>query len=549
MSKIENKSVSLQPKNGVYDKALKLSVHRIQSFLNTDLAASTVGSFDRYYWGWKKKDFEDATLAYAMVPLRKGLKKLEDNSTFDFMEDLVVDHLLRLQHPNGSFDQSYPNELHPKVGLDISSVFYNFLKQKKVSEVETAYRKLLKFSLKGEERYALICNHLAHHAYEYLLAYDTFGDRKYYDKAASILRLIEKNTDSIEGWHREYLGADPGYQTRTLKYLTKCLPFFEKNEKDSCLIICIQSTRFLQKTILPDGTLYGAFGSRNTELIYPSGIEFMARLMPEEFESLARRVRIAVDEERMILPMSLEFDNFIRLFDDYLDAQEQLEGREGDAAIKVPAVSQAQEFFLENYGLLCRRIGRCSIYIHTKYGGAIAVYREADEVCKNAGLIIEDSRGDYYGTKNLHQKSTVTLLENSNIEIRFNLFKSTHEELTPLKLIFLRLLNLTVLRIFKISDMFRNLVVKRLMVGERNTAYGGGIRKIIFSSEDIHIKDSLGLEFTPKRIWHARNINLFHMASSRYFRSSDSISKPFKVLSVGQNEKLEFDTKIELDIK
>jgi hypothetical protein len=534
--------------NGVYDKSLKLSVHRIQSFLNTDLWTSTAGSFDRHYWGWKKNDFEDATLAYAAVPLEKGLNRLKENSVFDFMQGLVVDHLLRLQHPDGSFDQSYPNELHPKVGLDVSSVFYSFLKQNAVSEVETAYKKLLEFSLKKEEKYALICNHLSHHAYEYLLAYDVFGDRKYYEKAVSTLKLIENNTDPLEGWHKEYFGADPGYQTRTLRYLTKCLSFLENNDKEVCLNICIQSARFLQKTVLPDGTLYGAFGSRNTELIYPSGIEFMARQIPEEFGSLAYQIRNAVKGERTFLPMTLEFDNFIRLFDDYLDAQEQLELNEEAGRIK-PSAFQAQEFFLENYGLLCRRVGRCSIYIHTKYGGPIAVYREDEEVFKNAGLLIEDVDGDCYGTKNLHQNSTVTLQENSNIEIRFKLFKSVQEELTPLKLILLRLLNLTVLRIFKISDLFRNLVVKRLMIGEKNATYGGGIRKFMFSSEEIHIIDSLDLKFTSKHIWHARNLNLFHMASSRYFHSTEGASKPFKILSTDKYEKLQFDTKIEIDMK
>ena len=101
-----------------------------------------------------------------------------------------------------------------------------------------------------------------------------FNEIKYYNEFKKILTKLETCIND-EGGLIEYNSYDPGYQTRSLKYLTKTLKLLKGNDFDRCLELCNNSLKFLNKVFMPDGTLYSMFGSRNTELIYPSGIEYM----------------------------------------------------------------------------------------------------------------------------------------------------------------------------------------------------------------------------------------------------------------------------------
>ena len=202
--------------------------------------------------------------------------------------------------------------------------------------------------------YGTISNHLAHHLFEYLVAHNLLGDKLFYYKAIDILDTIEANTDD-EGWHLEYRGGDPGYQTRTLKYLVKSLPFLAKDEHMRCMQLCEKSCSFLSKAILPDGTIFSAFGSRNTSIIYPSGIEFMAQ-KNEKFIEIANRVRISFEANANTFPEYLEFDNYIRLFDDLLEAEE-IKKINGTFNSNFAKSEPASDFHLKNFGLLKKQSG------------------------------------------------------------------------------------------------------------------------------------------------------------------------------------------------
>ena len=509
----------------IYLSNLEMGYRRLRSFLNRDICSDSVGCFDRYFWGWKKRDFQDATLAFASIPLKKTALRLGLEWATDL--ELSASNVCRLQHSDGSFDQSYPNEKHPKVGLDFSSVLYTFLQENRDVRIEKCYRKLVDYSLLAEETYGTISNHLAHHFYEYLLAFDYFGSSIYIRKACEILSQIEVNTHE-EGWHCEYMGADPGYQTRTLRYLTKALPLLEGKMRLRCEELCLHSVRFLDKVVLPDGTLYGAFGSRNNAILNPSGIERMARMLPADFSNLVRRVRQSISCGRCILPLQLEFDNFIRLFDDFLDAQKVLEDGEEEKIYAQKVLEDGKEekihdcpaipdYQLSDYGFIHRRLYAYDVFIQVKYGGAVAVYHEEECICRDGGLIFEDKKGGFYGTKNLLDFSRMLEREEGEIRCECTLAPSVHEELTPFKLIILRFLNLTFLRLTFLAELFRKAVVGRLIIGRQSPQVGHNLRTVRLLLEGVEICDEFSLQFVPRRIWRLGNVHLFHMASSRYF--------------------------------
>ena len=89
---------------------------RIISHINLNVGQSSFGSFDRNYWGWLEKDFQNSTLIFSVCVLKKI--GLISNSKIKFFELATLKNLKKIYKQRGLFDQSYPNEMHPTVGLD-----------------------------------------------------------------------------------------------------------------------------------------------------------------------------------------------------------------------------------------------------------------------------------------------------------------------------------------------------------------------------------------------------------------------------------------------
>lgn len=497
-----------------YLQDLQLSHQRLKSFLNHDLNSDSCGSFDRYYWGWKKRDFSDSTLQFALIPLLRTWGE-EDPK---FIVEIVFSFLQKAIYANGSCDQSYPYEGHPKTFLDIAPVFFQLVSSStpylSAAQVQLAHNLLakgLRFSLEAEEDYAIVCNHIAYDCWVYLEAAKVLGDMKYYLRACDDLRRIASHTNS-EGWHLEYQGADPGYQSRALKYLVKCIDLFQGSERELCRDLVFKSGEFLNRVILPDGTLYAMFGSRNSAILYPSGIEFLARKWPERFSKLAKRVRESVLRREAILPLQLEFDNFVRLFDDFLDADSQFQPEQSEQG----TFEDSYDFELPHYGLKSWQVGSQQVYFYMRYGGALTVYEGNRVTYREGGLLIKDASGSYYGSRNLIKPSTTLSNQVNQIEIETEVFKSIQQDLTPGKQILLRLANLTFLRFKWPAGIFRKLVVAVLISGRPKSSLGTVRRKLSWTAQGLSVIDDIQLNFKAVKIFRVLHLHLFHMASSRY---------------------------------
>ena len=104
--------------------------------------------------------------------------------------------------------------------------------------------------------------------------------------------------------------------------------------------------------------------------------------------------------------------------------------------------------------------------------------------------------------------------------------RSRHEELTPSRMILLRSLNLTVLRSQSVGDLFKRIVVRRLISG-RETLPLSLRRTIAWSPAGIRIEDRLSAEpaLRPRlegaELLRCRRVIANHMASSRYFQPAE----------------------------
>ena len=305
----------------IYINNVYREVKRILSFLDRNIASSTYGCFDRRYWSWRIGDMPNASLQYGVYPLTWLWKhdktgKYKGNSILLDWIIAALNYWIKIQNRNGSFNQFFPNE--QSVGTTyytLSAVLYAFENIKDLIDdglrvkIEDTIAKSSNFILKNDEDYAIISNHIALFAYVNLLLHQTLHDNRFKEEALKQLDVIFQNQSS-EGWFLEYEGADPGYQTQCIYYLSEC--YLLTGDVQILDKIRKSIEDFLVYFFHPDGSFGGEYGSRNTEIVYPAGFEILKDKIPACRE-ITKFIQNNIQDSRLVSLDSLDDENLIRL--------------------------------------------------------------------------------------------------------------------------------------------------------------------------------------------------------------------------------------------
>lgn len=503
-----------------YEREFEATARIAFGMWNRDPASPSYGSFDRAWWGWKFKDFPDATLQYAARLVVPYAEKTGEGSPIGEWLEAWVRFVSSIQHRDGSLDQAYPNERTPGVVFDVLSTFISVHEGPHLSlESRALLGRIIEraagFAMRTDEHHGEIANHIAEYAYE-LAEYARFsGDLRATEAAGRYRDRLLSLFDREEGWFREYEGPDPGYQTRTLRYLVKLarLPGHE-----DLWDVAEKAGEFLADFIMPDGSVHPMLGTRSTAIVYPSGIEALAARNPGRFAPLAARVRNAWDQGLVPLPSSIDFANAIRVADD---------AREAVAVMtSLPEAHPAGSpgpLVLPRAGLSAWRSADRQVYLASSLGGVVVVY---DREPGGWHLVLEDSgyllraRGASWLTR-MPGAGTVVTRDEKGATVRSRFTRVLHDELTPSRFILLRILNLTVLRSQWIGDLFRKLVVNRLMAGRAFLPLTL-TRSLRFEGDKVRLDDIVETDGDfGGRMWRCRRLTGAHMASARYFQRSE----------------------------
>lgn len=524
----------------IYLKEFKNIAHQTYSRWNRDPASPSYGSFDRAYWGWKYKDFSDATLQFG-VRLAIDLSVMENaTSELPILLDGFAHYIATIQLGDGSFNQCYPNERTPGVVYDIlSTLIYvktsPFLESSEAHGIlDAAIEKSVRFALKSDERHGLVTNHIAEFAYE-LFNYAAYsGDDKARIKGEIYMERVMYLYNPREGWFREYDGADPGYQTRTLRYLTKSA---ELLNQDVLWETAAKAADFVRRVMMPDGTIHPMLGCRSTALVYPSGFEKLA-VKYSSYRDLAGLVRSGWENGLTPLPSWLDFDNAIRLADDALEAHRAFveENKQGEPASReggrglIPQVSLSSDeesVNLEDAGILIVRRSNYVLFFGYKLGGVVVIYARSVDgwrlIYEDSGFVVKLEGNQGAWLNRMPDSGKLTAFVPNRIGMISRFYNSLHDEVTPLRLVGLRILNLTILGNIWLGDLFRKIVVRRLM-SNRKTLPAELHRDVLMSDDRIVIHDRIQLTanwktvFRNKKIFRCRRVTGAHMASSRYFQ-------------------------------
>lgn len=495
---------------------------------NRDPVSTSCGSFDRQYWGWKYKDFSDATLQYGV---RLAVEYAAARQLTDNLSPLLkgyADFCASIQLADGSFNQCYPYERTPGVIYDILSTLVYvrcspFLEDTDArNQLDQVIERAVGFALRTDEKHGEVANHLAEYAYELLNYVEYSGNDKARSKAEQYIDRFLGAFEPDEGWFLEYNGPDPGYQSRCLRYLVKIADILSRDE----LWTTVKSAAgFIDEVLMPDGSIHPMLGCRSTALLYPSAFERLA-CKDAAWRGLASRVRRGWHYRKVPLPSEIDYGNAIRLADDALDAHHHLVSATGvpdDGTHKLP--SEDRDF--PKAGLHIRRSPDRMVFVGSRVGGVVIVYSRISDLdwkltYEDSGYLIKSSTSAWL--TRMPGAGTAVLVAKDCIQVKAHFFRSLHDEVTPFRLIGLRALNLTLLRFQWVGDLFRKLVVNMLMSGTKSESVSL-FRRVDLHAAAIEITDSLegsGVLMSARcELFRCRRAIGTHMASSRYFQETE----------------------------
>jgi len=310
----------------LYQSRILESLPQVLSHLDREPFSPTYGSFDRFHWAWSATDVSNSDFQRLTVPLAFiYTRSAPDNrhyraASFREWVEAAVLFTCREQAPNGSFTQWYPNDnsivsagfvIHDL--LFVAEMLEGKLAKDVVERLLECAARAGRFLVRYQERHGFNSNHQLGIAAALLDIHAYTGDTVLRDRARSVLhRVLSRQMQS--GAFYEYAGADPGYQTLGLAYLTSCLERLPSEELARALDAGLNfALHFLSPISGP-----GGFGSRGTRLLFPSAFEIAARRGGYKGAPLV--VRRIITHDRCVTNRNTDIHNLGPILTDYVRA-------------------------------------------------------------------------------------------------------------------------------------------------------------------------------------------------------------------------------------
>ena len=364
-----------------YAKSVLRYAPRLLGQVDRRPLSPTFGCADRQFWHYKVTDFPCAMLQETALSMA-GLYALDFPGNSYYRNPLLrswveaaVAYWARIQHRDGSFDEFYPHE-HSFSATAFT--LYAIMEACRLlgwrdEGVLKAARRAIDF-LHSYGRPGAVNQEAAGLAgiYAYWLL---SGDESVLPMGR---RLADRILDAAtaEGWLPEYQGADVGYGSVSLAYLTDYWRWSGDARFEPLLR---QMAVFLSHFVHPDGSVGGEYGSRSTAFLLPYGFEVWSETVSEAagvvrklFSSANSSVNDVIDDRYLahfILPS-------------YLRALAH--SRESQAPAHLPCEGVIQRYF-DEAGIWVWGDGKRYIILNLRKGGVLKVFDKHGVVLSEPG--------------------------------------------------------------------------------------------------------------------------------------------------------------------
>ncbi len=505
-------------------------IPRLLSMIDKSSHSLTYGCFDRDFWSWKFRDFPLIMLQASVYPMALLWKfPFENNPYFknnQFFNWIWagMQYALKMQHRNGSFDLTSPNEQDVGSTLGVMhgmTEAFRYLRdeldENKKHHFLDAVTKAFDFALYREEKHAIISNHLALFAVGFLNAYELTQNVNYLSRSEEIIDQII-HYQSSDGWYSEYYGPDPGYESLGIFHLAV---YWKRTGLNHLLDSLKKSISFYTHFLQPNGGIGGDLGSRHTSLYFPAGFEILSDPIPEA-AAVAKYMRQKLNNGNVALPSISDCENLPPLIYTFLEAA-LAENLQDDR--KLPTLPVQNENFYKFFpdsGMLANSTRSYFSILNLKKGGICRIFDKSTKniAHEDAGYLIRSGRTIYTSQFLRNENGSLTEAGREvHTVARFG--KVKQELLSPLRLIFLRLMNLTLFHNKQLGDLVRRVIISRLITKRRFVPIFLE-RRILFQTDKILIRDSLKRDKSIRidGIELVRSFMAIHMGSANYFHPS-----------------------------
>ena len=516
---------------------LELALARLPGLLalfDTDPLSPTFGVGDRLYWAWKLSDFGNGTFqgtAHGLARLLNAglMPPAYSESAVLGRIDSIFDGARRLTRKNGSLEEAYPFEssfcVTSLVAFDLLCAVE--LLGARISDIVrrrylAIIAPMIRFLQSNDESHAVISNHLATAAAALFRWADACsGDGE--ERGRELLDRI-LHEQSSEGWFREYQGADPGYQTLATYYLAD---IHERREAAGLAEPLERSIRFLWHFAHPDGSFGGLYGSRNTRIFIPAGLELLAGRSAEAAR-LCRFMRGAIAARRTVTVDVIDPPNVVPIWNAYCRAAELLARQppSPDADRTLLPCERPDSFrqYFSHAGLLIDGGVEHYRIISVHKGGVVYHFNKLTGTCKiDPGCAASDRRGRLYSSQ-VYQPANAVKFNEDSVVIDSELAAIRGSVPRPWQFVLLRIASMTVLRVAVINELVKRLLVKFLITGARRT--GSVFRRTISLGRNLQVADVLEPgPMTLNRVAVTAPFSAIHMASHGYWQMQDDATE------------------------
>lgn len=388
-----------------YQSLLQQSLPRIFSLLDQNPISSTFGCFDRTYWHYKmvtdipSMAYQQLTLVLAL--LYKNYKSFSLPYPQDRLLPLIQGALLfwmRHQHREGCFDEWYKNErsfcvtaFSAYAVTEVLLLLKEELDPQWIHPMKPSLQKAGVWLTRHQNSYVtnqMAMSLLALHNLTHLLEESSFQKAYEQRKAHLFSRQIE------EGWFPEYGGPDIGYVSLTLDAIAKD---YQKTNDKKNIEILQKGYDFLRHFFNPDGSIGGDYGSRNSQYIFPHGLEILKNTLPQAHDCL-EEFYTSLQKNKVPTPLSVDDRYFAYFFmpnflQAHLENVRQSHSTPGEPVEKshLPSEVSPHDFFLPKAKILIFKNKAYSAIVEGNKCGILKVYREEDLLYSDFGYWVKTS--------------------------------------------------------------------------------------------------------------------------------------------------------------
>lgn len=442
-------------------------IPKILTLLDRNPHSPTYGCFDRNFWHYKIIDFPSGMAQEFVLPLALAYSTdLPENPFYgkQVIKDWVtagIHYAAKSTHADGSCDDYFPFErAGGAAAFSLLACIDSYMRLR----LDDA--RLLSFFMKRADWLAhhQESGRLTNHQALIVLCLELLSrllntDRWDRAKAQRLEQVFSWQNE--EGWFQEYEGCDPGYHTLTISCLARLYTLNPTPQlKESLLRAVTLAAHFSH----PDGSFGGEYTSRNTYNFFPHGFELVGHWFPA---ALAINDRFLLGLSRGKAPCYADDHiighhtwNYLLAWEDFVEVKQR------------PTLhpQPEEQIWLKQARLLIDRRDGVELFLALNKGGAFKLFHGNQLLTSDTQFSLQVQQGGKLKNAVGHLVSDYTVeVSQDEILIRGHLGWAKQKQMTPLNLMILRVVMLTVGRFF--PNLIRKILQKLLIVGKSDAPF------------------------------------------------------------------------------